>query len=70
MSKTLLSKDNRGLKDRLKDFAAGSDNFSRMGKGKKKRKMLPHKPGVIKDPIKKSDIKLKRVPTPKKKVKK
>ena len=34
MSKTLLSKDKRTLKQRLKDFAKGSDNFSRMGKNK------------------------------------
>ena len=27
----LLSRDGRGLKERLKDFAKGSDNFSRMG---------------------------------------
>ena len=30
----LLSRDGRGLKQRLVDFAKGSDNFSRMGKKK------------------------------------
>ena len=38
MSGRLMSRDGRSLKERLKDFAGGSDNFSRMGPRKKVKK--------------------------------
>lgn len=38
MPKRLLDRDNRSLKERLVDFAKGSDNFSRMGTKKKRAK--------------------------------
>lgn len=34
----LLDKDGRSLKQRLKDYAMGSDNYSRMGDVKRKKK--------------------------------
>jgi hypothetical protein len=47
----LLDRDGRSLKERLKDYVKGSDNYSRMGDARKK----PEKPKKKKPPMKKPE---------------